>query len=457
MSSDLIRQLKTLKHADVKPREAWLKSNRALLLSQIKNTVSAGEQSGKPSKLIENFWAGLSIFMPRTVVYNVVRPIAILLVVALVGTSGWIATGDASYQTLPGDLLYPAKRAAEKTQVAVVSIIGNNNDQAKLHTNLATKRAMETNRMINSNDPKKIKKVSGAVADLKEEINTINAKLEITKTPNGEKIQADVAKDITQQTEQIKNVLQDAKVNLLVSPAAENKELSKEIKELSNSVDTVSLKAMKVMVDGHVGGDSTMSEKEVKQVINNSLEKVASEMNESKQTVKGAQAMVETAKTEVKGLTAVKNADPLAVGTTKEFADKISTVANQTKEAATTVTNQTAEVDKKISEAKVLLVNGDLTKAVDKVAEATQVSKEVKQISDTTLEQTQNVLPIVQVMKEASGSLTPTASGTPLFSGTASGSLPLIPLISGMATSGTSSISTSGSTTPSVVSNTPKL
>ena len=47
-------------------------------------------------------------------VYNFVRPMATLLIIAMVATSGWIATVDASYNAIPGEWLYPAKRATEK-------------------------------------------------------------------------------------------------------------------------------------------------------------------------------------------------------------------------------------------------------------------------------------------------------------------------------------------------------
>ena len=112
MSQELIRQLKQLKHHEVNPSEAWLKNNRALLLSQIKNTI--GVEPNRQAGRVEKIWAGLSIFLPQPMVYNFVRPMATLLIIAMVATSGWIATVDASYNAIPGEWLYPAKRATEK-------------------------------------------------------------------------------------------------------------------------------------------------------------------------------------------------------------------------------------------------------------------------------------------------------------------------------------------------------
>ncbi|KKQ40686.1 MAG: hypothetical protein US58_C0014G0048 [Candidatus Magasanikbacteria bacterium GW2011_GWA2_37_8] len=40
MSKEIIAQLTSLKNAEVNPKQEWLTKNRALLLSQIKNTVS---------------------------------------------------------------------------------------------------------------------------------------------------------------------------------------------------------------------------------------------------------------------------------------------------------------------------------------------------------------------------------------------------------------------------------
>ncbi len=406
MSRDLIRQLKQLKHVEVNPGKEWLKTSRELLLSQIKNTVSETSSVRTSEKL----WSGLSIFLPKPLVYNVVRPVALLLVVAIVATTAYSGTVKASYETLPGDWLYPAKRATEKTQVTVASIFGDNNTETKLHVEFAKRRAAETKQMVQSGDPGRSAQLTATVADLKTEINSINTKLEETKQ-NSSNMQAQVVKDVKQNSEEIKNVLQEVKNNLSVSTTTANKILSKEVSETKDLVKDVSNKAVEVMVAKHLGGDAGVSEKEVKQEISNSLRNSASDAVESKQNIDGAKTAMEAAKIEVKDL-ALGGHNNFGLAT-KEITDKIATVANQTVAAVIKTEVATAELGKRITEANVFLNNNDLAKAVGKMKEASQATKEVEKISDNTIEKTQTVLPIVQVIKDVTnGGPTPSASTT---------------------------------------------
>ncbi|MEK7165841.1 MAG: hypothetical protein AAB874_03490, partial [Patescibacteria group bacterium] len=75
MSKDLIRQLKALKREAVMPNAGWVEKNRALLMSQIKNTV--------PNKVSipfsERMTVAFSIFMPESILAGAVRFAAIFL------------------------------------------------------------------------------------------------------------------------------------------------------------------------------------------------------------------------------------------------------------------------------------------------------------------------------------------------------------------------------------------
>ncbi len=217
MSREIIKQLKNLKQSEVTPRPEWLKADRARLVSQISNTV----KSEKPNAW-NNVWLGMSIFLPKRFVFGVVRPVAVLLVVAMVGTSGWIATVDASYRSLPGDWLYPAKRVVEKTQLVTAAIIGAKKTEARLHSEFAKRRADEIKTVIKSTDPEVQKRVASVVADLTEEINSANDKLDklITAQTDGT---AEMAKEVQKNTEQISNLLKEVKDELNASEFGRNK------------------------------------------------------------------------------------------------------------------------------------------------------------------------------------------------------------------------------------------
>ena len=179
MSKEIIRQLKSLKHADTGPSEEWLKNNRELLLSQIRNTVP--EKNNRVKFSVDNFWQATSIFLPQTLVYRVIKPMTAIILILAMGIGSWVATVSASYESLPGEWLYSAKRATETFQSVSAEVVGNKNEAASLHGEFAKRRAVEIKSIVSQNDPSKIEIVSKTVNDLKQELNSVSNKLEEIK------------------------------------------------------------------------------------------------------------------------------------------------------------------------------------------------------------------------------------------------------------------------------------
>lgn len=393
----IVEQLKALRHGDASPNPEWVAHNRATLLSQIKNTVpvvKAGEQA-KRFGLFENVWSGLSIFLPRTLVYNVIRPIAVLLIVALVGTSGWIASVDASYEAQPGDFSYTVLRAAQKTQVAVAQLIGDKNGETKLHLKFANSIASKTRQVVKADGPKKGAQLAVAMADLKSELNSLNSKLDETKIDgNDGDMEATVAMDVKENSEQIKGVLQEVKADLLTnSSTVGNAALTKEVSDAKDLVKDVSVNAMGVMVAKLNSGDNSVSVADVKQALDTSLTAAATDVVESKQAVEGIRTSAPT------------------------------DAATKAVAAASAVT---ISVDQKISEATKLL-SGTSTQAFAKIvttlAEVNQDAKQAEKISDNALLAAQAALPALpSALNAASSSLT-AVSGTPALNVTTTGSV----------------------------------
>lgn len=402
MSREVIQKLKAIRHEAINPRDIWVTKNRALLVSQIKNTVIPETRLSWS----ERVWAALAIFLPRTMVYNVVRPIAVVLVIIVAATSAYSGTVKASYETLPGDTLYPVKLLAEKIPVTVASLTGDNNTEVKLHIKIAQNRLAETKKILTGSDPRKKDQLGVTMTNLKNELKTVNQTLNEAKA-NPVDIKAESVKDVSQGTELIKSELQDVKINLLASASQEDKDLSKEISETKDLVNDVSVKAVEVMVNKHLDGDQSVTKEDVKSAINTTLQNNLSNVAESKQNVDGAKIIVDTINTEVKDLALANVKKPPAsaesVSTTKAFAEKVSTMATETKAAAVITDAASVTADKKAKEVEVLLGQDDLLKAVDKVKEVALVSKEAEKVSDATLEKTQGVVPVVQVVKGVTG------------------------------------------------------
>jgi hypothetical protein len=366
------------------------------LLSQIKNTLPTEETH---EARLEKLWSGMAIFLPRQMVYSVIRPIAVLVIVSLVASSTYSGTVKASYESVPGDWLYPAKRLSEKTQGAVISLLGDTNTETKFHVTLAQRRAEEVSQIIKNDAPNKATQVSAAVAELKNELATITDKLE-----GDTGVQAVVAKDVRQDTEAITQALQTVKNELLLSNGGEEgAHLAKEVAETKDLAKGVSVKAVEKLVTKHLSGDNSVTTDEVRQVVDAAITNVAVEAMESKQTVDGAQTIVDTVKTQVADLNAeAKKQSSLETSVANlELTKKVSDIVSQTKDAVIKAEAVSVEVDKKIVEAREAVISGDLTAAVGKIKEVTEVAKEAEKISETTIIKTQQVLPVVAVIKDS--------------------------------------------------------
>ncbi len=390
MSRELKRQLKSMKHEVVKPDAEWVAKNRSLLLSQIKNTVPQKASVSFSAR----FDAMLGILMPEAIVTGTVRFVAISLIVVLVAPSLYYGTVKASEGALPGENLYGAKRYAEKIQVAVVGLVGDSKAETKLHVELAKRRAEETSKIIN--DPSKMSNVAGTVADLKSEMNTLNYKLEQSKSIAG--LSADDAKEIKQDTDEIKIVLQEAK-NDLITVSGSNDPTLNEVKSAKDLVQDVSVKAMEVLVTKHLEGDTSVSKEDVKAAIDSSAQSAVGEVAQSKENISDVQDILKTAKTEV-GNISLESKDPSFSSTTQEITAKISVAYDKTSQAVQITETISQETDRKAEEIQKLLGNDNLIQAVDRIKELNQASKDVEVISDKAIEQSQPLIPIVQVVKD---------------------------------------------------------
>ncbi|MBU0545933.1 hypothetical protein KKA13_01625, partial [Patescibacteria group bacterium] len=300
MSRELIKQLKTLKSGETNPRAEWLASNRELLLSQVKNTVGANPSSEQADIARKNFWSTMSIFMPQKFVYNVMRPVMVMLVILCVVTSGWINTVDAAYEALPGDWLYPAKKVTEKTRMTVASVMGDKKTETKLHVEFAKRRAQETKKIMS--DPAKKGKASQMVAELKEEIKQASAKLEEIKNDSKEQMTTDVVKEVSQNAEQIKTALQDVKDGLLISTTTADAALTKELTEAKDMAKDAAVKTVEVIVSKHLEGDTTVSKEEMTAVIDKTFQTAVKDISTSRQNTEGVNKVVDAVKTEMTDL-----------------------------------------------------------------------------------------------------------------------------------------------------------
>lgn len=405
MYCDIIKQLKTLKHQDVNPGEAWLKNNRELLMSQIKNTV---KQDSNNKFRMENVWQSFSIFLPQSFVQTIVRPAtALALIMAMVG-GGWVATVSASSESLPGDWLYTAKRVTEQTQAAVVAVVGDKKAEANLHVEFAKRRAIETKKIIS--DPQKIGMAMNTVNDLKNEIQSVSSTLNDLKSND---VSAQAARDISQNASQIQNVLTEVKTDLLTTPtstAANLGDLSTQVAEAKNLTKDTAVKAVEVMVAKHLQGDNSVSKDEVKQVITDQLQSAVADAAISQQNTADVNQAINIVRTEVAAISkdAKHDKDTSLVSSTQILSTQLEAASKQTQSALTQTQQVGVSTTQQASEGQLFLSQDNLMQAVDMVRVVSDATKVSEQIADNTIKTVQTVLPVISVVGDrgASSSLT---------------------------------------------------
>lgn len=410
MSKEIIRQLKSLKHAETGPSEEWLKRNRELLLSQIKNTVSPTGSKSHFTFSLDKFWQAASVLLPQALVYKVIRPVMTIALIMAMGVGSWVATVSASYEALPGDRLYSAKRVIEKTQAAVVNVMGDKNEVAKLHIEFAKRRAIETSGLVSQNDPAKVQITAQTVNELKDEMKTINNKLEEIKTTAN--TGAEAVKDINKDAQEIKEVLTKVKNNLLVNDVASTGDLSNQVLEAKNLVKETAAKAVEVMVEKHLQGDVTVSKDEVKEAINKQLQSAVTDAAASKQSMVEVNKVVGIVKTEMNAAMVQDIKNSLITNNTQALSDKIEETSKQTQAAVNATQQFNVETGQTVNEGQILLSQGNLSQAVDKIKEANAVSTQVEKITDDTLKAVQGILPVVAVVTDTQYMASSSATST---------------------------------------------
>lgn len=414
MSKEIIRQLKSLKHAETGPNEQWLQKNRELLLSQIKNTMPIKAKT-KLTLKADNFWQAASIFLPQSFVYKIIRPVTAMVLLLAMGVGGWVATVSASYESLPGDRLYSTKRVIEKTQSVIANVVSSKNDVAKLHLEFAKRRANETRDIVSQNDPNKVGMASQTVNDLKDEMKTVNSKLEEIKTTAGS--DAEAVQNINQNAQEIKNVLTKVNVNLLVADAVATGDLSNQVLEAKNLAKETSLKAVEVMVEKHLQGDTTVSKDEVKQAIDQQLQSAVKDVADSKQSVVDVNKALGVVKSEVNAIVLdAKNTGNAS--TTDSLSAKLEETSKQTQAAVSTSQQFNTESGKTVTEAQLLLSQDNLSQAVDKIKTLNATSIQVEKISNDTLKAVQGILPVVAVVADTQLTVSSSINASSTVSGT---------------------------------------
>lgn len=166
---ELISQLNNLKN--IKADKNWKDSNRSVLINQI-----YGASAENKGNILFNWREVIIREMPMQMLKSVSRPVATFIIVFVFMGSTVLAGSIASRNTKPGDSLYAAKIATEKTQFALTF---NESAKAKLNLQFASNRAEEINRVLAESDGEnKEEKVENLVNNFKKEISAVRSRID---------------------------------------------------------------------------------------------------------------------------------------------------------------------------------------------------------------------------------------------------------------------------------------
>jgi len=332
------------------PRSEWLAGNRQILLMQIKNTIGR-EECRHTAPLLNRAWQFLDVFLPARAVYYFVRPAFIGCLVISMVFGGWVTGVSASYNSLPGDVLYPVKIATEAVQTTLAP---NKKEEIKLRVEFAARRAEEVKTITKGTAPGKEKKVATAVKNLKSNLETVKSGLDEMKKDSPLQV-VDVAKAVSAQTAEIEKKLDQSKTGPVT---AESKE---QVKQATAAAEEAGVKAVEVIVAKHVEDKNSVSSAEVASVVDDKL--------------KTAEEKVAKVREQIGALAATATSTAAATLTTKaEVKEAVKAV-----EAATVPLKQGMEAAKEVlTQAKELLAQQNFTSAVDKIKEGNALTEQAE-------------------------------------------------------------------------------
>jgi len=340
---DFLKQLKDLKGA--KPKSDWVKTNREILLSQIRG------QEAVPDLKASNirYWDVAKVVLTNKILAPVARPLTIaVLAVAIVLTSG-IAGVSASKASLPGDVLYPVKLTSEKLQV---SFTGSSQRKAELYLDFAQERMNEIEK-IKQDENFDDSKIEQTADKLKKNIEKASARLEDVTENKKSDDAVELAKNVDEKLEVITEQL-----NTMRAKIGQDPEARISLDEAAQVATETSVQAVEVIIEKYSEIEDKPEAKELKDIIEKKIDRLAENIEKAKVDVENVVEVI------------INSED-------NEGAED----AAQTEENVTEQKNQQAEDI--LDEASADLNQGDLDSAIEKIKQTTKITSEVQDSLNT--------------------------------------------------------------------------
>lgn len=263
MSKYIKEQLRQIKIHDsrVNPDPAWVLENKQRLFARIKTAELIPVRKEIPFFLVfkEQVKRIVLAVLP-TRLSGYARPIVTGTMVLFLTASGWITSASAA-NSLPGDLLYSVKRAAEDIHVAV-SVTGQ--QKAKVHLDNAARRSEEVVRVLTEkkSEPQVEQLAEKTLQDIGKSIDS--AKASVQDIDATKKVAA--VQDLVETTSAIKKTLKEAEEKTKETNKDTASTLDEGIAKTAGEATGAALTAIEELVALQASGGNVV-EQEVKNVV----------------------------------------------------------------------------------------------------------------------------------------------------------------------------------------------
>lgn len=378
MDRQQLRQLNSIKEI-VHPDQLWVTENKEQLLRTIGATVVSHDTELKP---IRNASTALRIFISERMMSSL-KPAMSVIMALVIATGGWIASVNAAFNSVPGDVLWSVKLASEKTQLAVASLTQSNKEEAQLYLKFAHRRAKEFEKVIEAAAPDSAKNAETAINHLKDSLQSADASLRRVEAGNAEEVKQvfALAQDVTQATQAISETLAKGVGTVTGS------DLAKAVVATEKVNNEVGLSAVEVVVQKQTEA-GVVIDAAVRGIVEEKIQKLIGTAVEDVQKIKDLATVSSTTVGAV--TTSVQLWIPVMSSTPANLPTVIvsNTLAVPIQEVAKKADKTVSEVKEDTKEIRSLLDGKQLLEAIQKTK---QLNEAVTQVKEAAVEAAKGV------------------------------------------------------------------
>lgn len=382
------------------PSKEYKQTTKSALLRAIKSDARVSKKVTTSEKDFA-FLSALHVFFSRRFLIALKPGLTVFLAV-VIATSGWIASVSASVDSVPGDALWGVKIASEKTQLAVASISGSSEKQAKLNIKFANRRAVELKKVLADEEPadekskeKKVKAIKNLNERLQTSLESTNKTLKkVQEKETDSKKVVKLIKQVHVATVEVSKTLKES-ADAVVEEAG--KDAAKDLVKTEKALEDVSLHAVEIALEeaGELDGTqeddeevaqevATIVEEALTELVENADENIEIVKQMTEKSAEQAESLDEGNESDVSEI--VLDNEPTSTSTmtsTLHSADEViedPINADDVVDVIKKVDETVEAVEANKQEIQKLIEDNQLHEAVQKVRELSDVVNEVKEV-----------------------------------------------------------------------------